>query len=161
MVARLSPTSTLDLAAHALRIERNRGGAWSLLPSGGSVRPEEPIRFTAASGPGLSTWVDFSVLDAAGATVLGPEQVTGNLAGNAWLDATAPIDPGTYTVLAESRRGLSFRGTHPQTRQFRVDPRAAAAPGGGFEWPDVGDLVGNPWSIALILAALLAIGIMI
>jgi len=153
MVARL------QLARHTLTIERKRGDAFTLLAAGGSVRPEEGIRFSAHFGGFGSGWVEFSVLDAQGVTVWGPSSIEANLAGNAWEDVQAPIEPGTYTLLAAGRQGLRFGSPHPATRTFRVDPRAPAPPaGGGF---DFGALFTNPWTIVAILGALIALGIMI
>jgi hypothetical protein len=163
MVARLG------LSSHTVSVERNREGHFSILSAGGRVLPEEALRYSARFGYGLAAeWVDFSLLDARGATVWGPTRIDANLAGNAWVDVNAPLEPGTYTLLAEGR-SASWAGrwsgkTHPQTRTFTVAANAPAppqSPGNGFQLPEVGNLFGNPWTIILILGALLALGILI
>jgi hypothetical protein len=162
MVARLG------LSSHTLSIERNRGGDFSMLSVGGSVSPEEAIRYSAHFGfQWSSSWMHFSVLDELGQVVWGPERINTNLAGNAWVDAQAPIEPGTYTLLGEATEGApgSFgliRKTHPLTRTFRVSSSAPPIPGGGSILPGgVGGLFATPWTWIIILGALLALGLLI
>jgi len=157
MVARLS------LASHTLAIERNRGGAFTPLAAGGSVLPEEAVRYSAHIPP-PGGWADFEVLDAGGRTVWGPSTARSNLAGNAWEDAQAPRSPGTYTLLGAARKGFRYAPAHELRRTFQVDPGAPAPPGGGgFEWPDIAGLFGarNAWTIVIILGAVIALGILL
>jgi hypothetical protein len=161
MVARLA------LASHTLTIERLRAGDFSQLAAGGSVLPEEAIRFSAHFGWQFSpASIQFSILDAQDQVVWGPSQINVNLAGNGWEDVQAPLQPGNYTLLGVATEG--FPGTfgrvtssHPMTRTFRVDASAPPPPGGGFQLPDFGDLFKSPWTFVVILGALIALGILL
>jgi hypothetical protein len=161
MVARLG------LASHTLGIERNRGGGFSQLAAGGSVLPEEAIRFSAHFGlQWSSAKATFSVLDARGQVVWGPSEIQANLAGNAWEDVQAPLEPGDYKLLGvatEATPGTfgTLTSSHPMTRTFRVDASAPPPPGGGFQLPDFGDLFKSPWTFVVILGALIALGILL
>jgi hypothetical protein len=167
----------LGLASHTVTIERRAEGKWSPLVSGGSVLPEEAIRFSAHFGAGLFTHQNkatFTVIDSSGKVVMGPTEANALIgSGNAWIDANAPIYAGAYTVVVtgEGQRifGLFDKGGHDQTRTFRVSdsappPAHTDAPNGSIIeklTPDIGDLFGSPWSWVLILVGLLALGIMI
>jgi hypothetical protein len=162
MVARLG------LSSHTLSIERNRGGHFSMLSAGGSVAPEEALRFGAQFGfQWSSSWMHFSILDAEGQVVWGPDKINTNLQGNAWVDVQAPIEPGTYTLVGEATEGFpgSFgliRKSHSITRTFKVSAGAPPVPGGGSILPGgVGDLFATPWTWIIILGALLALGLLI
>jgi hypothetical protein len=166
MVARLS------LASHTISIERNRGaGRWTLMASGGSVLPEEPLRYSASFGPLSAGRARFEVFNALGTSVWGPAEAVGNVAGNAFLDADAPITPGDYKLVVRGTQDvwgrLGGRTSHNLTRTFRVDPNARPAPGGGmfgdWEWGadgfDPSSWLPSPWTIAAILAAIVALGV--
>ena len=85
----------LGLASHTVTIERRAEGKWSPLVSGGSVLPEEAIRFSAHFGAGLFTHQNkatFTVIDSSGKVVMGPTEANALIgSGNAWIDANAPI----------------------------------------------------------------------
>tara|TARA_R100001086_G_scaffold217162_1_gene133502 strand:- start:1807 stop:2298 length:492 start_codon:yes stop_codon:yes gene_type:complete len=163
MVARLG------LSSHTVTIERNKSGKFSPLASGGSVRPEEALRYSAHWGWQWSTKQgEFEVTDQTGRVVWGPKEAKGNLAGNAWLDANAPRNPGLYKLTVKGTEFLpgSF-GTlptesHSLSRSFRVAADAPAIPGGsGFALPAIGGVFSSPWTIVLLLVGLLALGIVL
>ena len=92
---------------HALGIFVERATANGLvrIASGGQVRPSETIRYSASGvggslfePPTTSRRVKFTVLDAGGQVVFGPVYASANLAGNAWIDATAPPAEGRYIL---------------------------------------------------------------
>jgi hypothetical protein len=167
----------LGLASHTVTIERRAEGKWSPLVSGGSVLPEEAIRFSAAFGAGAFTHTNkatFTVIDSTGQVVMGPTSANALFgSGNAWIDVNAPVYAGAYTVVVtgEGQRafGLFDKGGHDIKRTFRVSdsappPAHTDAPNGSVIdklTPDIGDLFGSPWSWVLILVGLLALGIMI
>ena len=163
MVARL------QLASHVVAIERVKDGKFSDLASGGSVYPEETLRYSARFGwQWSSAWVKFSVTNLEGATIWGPEEANANLAGNAWFDANAPVEPGLYTLVAEGYEGVpgtfgAVSKSHTMERTFRVDRSAPAVPGGGVfpGLPGLPGLLGNPWALVIILGFAIAIGILI
>lgn len=172
MVARLS------LSSHAVTIERRVGGKWSEIVSGAAVLPEEAIRFSAKFGAGVFAHTNkatFTVIDSSGNVAWGPSSYNALVgSGNAYVDLNAPIIPGTYKVIVtgEGQRafGLFDKGGHDVERTFRVSvsakpPAHVDAPNGGFSLPGiaggVGGLFSSPWTIILILGALLALGILI
>jgi hypothetical protein len=166
MVARLG------LRSHTITIERNRGGKWSELSAGGSVTPEEGIRYSAHFGWQWSTAkAEFTLKDSQGNTVWGPRSANANPAGNAWIDVNAPILPGTYMLNVkgmESKPGSFglWTSSHDSTRSYRVSKSAPSIPGGGQlpGLPGLGDIGGiftSPWTFVLLLVGLIALGILL
>jgi len=160
MVARLG------LSSHTITIERVKAGKFSDLASGGSVLPEEAVRYSAHFGIQFqSAWVKMWVTNLEGGTVWGPEEANANLGGNAWLDKNAPITPGLYTLHIEATESIyGFRQRkHTSTRTFRVDPGAPPPPGGGVfpALPGIGGLLTNPWALVVIFGALIVLGVLI
>ena len=170
MVARLG------LSGHTIGIERPRDGGWAELPWGGSVRPEDAIRYSARFGGGLfgrRHVASFTLEDAAGRVVWGgrDNRREENLAGNAWEDSTAPLRPGPYKlIVGDETPGVlgAIADRHETSRTYRVSGSAPAPPGGDGDWlsgiTGEGGILGGgvPWPmIVLVLGLLLFVGIAI
>jgi hypothetical protein len=164
MVARLG------LASHTISIERVERGNWSKLASGGTVLPEEAIRYSAHFGFRLRpASAVFEVFDSAGTSVWGPVDAQANIPGNAWIDATAPIAPGVYTLAVAGETPhplLPTTASHDLTRTFNVSPTAPAHPDPGATWPKLpsfapGDLLSTPWTWLIILGLIIALPIFV
>ena len=171
MVARLG------LSKHTVTIERRVGGKWSNLASNGQVKPEEAIRYSAHYGVGWTSHqkqTTFTVVDENEQIVWGPGTYNTNFAGNSWVDANAPVHPGSYTVIGESEGalpgswGLIGSGGHALERTFRVsesapEPAHVDSPN-GFSFGDIlpeGGPFGSAWIWVLLLAGILMVGVVI
>ena len=162
----------LGLRSHTITIERNKSGKWSELSSGGSVKPEEAIRYSAHFGWQLSpAKAEFTLMDSNGTVVWGPRDANANPAGNAWIDVNAPLLPGTYTLNVKGTEGKPgtfglWTSSHDSTRTYRVSTSAPAIPGGGQlpGLPGLGDIGGiftSPWTFVLLLVGIIALGILL
>mgnify|MGYP001592762137 CR=1 FL=1 len=116
---------------HSVNVERRSDGEFSLLPVGGAVLPEEPIRYSS-SGGALGSQVKLTVLNEAGRIVF-EDSTKYNLSGNAWVDTVAPQIAGRYKLRASTS---IFFVSHSKETVFVVSldaPPPPPPPGnGGF-----------------------------
>jgi hypothetical protein len=163
MLKRLAMADGLGvgLSSHTVSIERiNPQGNWTDVPSQGSVRPEDAVRYSAHfSNKWLHDKAAFWVTNQAGQLVSGdPDEffhefgigVTGG--GNAWIDATAPAVPGVYILHVSEKRNPD----HVIQRTFKVDTNAPAPPSTpGSGW----DIQKIPWWVWVILSLVVVVGV--
>ena len=153
----------LGLSSHTVSIERiNKNGKWTALPVMGSMRPEDPVRYSAHfSNQWLTERASFWVTNSAGQLVWGdPEKYYQESfdvpflggGGNAYLDATAPAEPGVYILHV----GDSRNPDHVIQRTFKIDAGAApppTKPGDGFGVDKI------PWWVWIVLALIAVVGV--